>query len=737
MEDPETPSKRKRGRPKNLPQIKRAKTRGEETSDYGLNGASSAASGGNQGLNGWGSLMPSKTGVKGTPSQRTNGTRNGEQFSGTGVIAHGSSGESPQGSDNVAAGRSSGRQRRRPRRYSNDMMENAKKRSTGRSTLVKRTYGTPKRLLPLSNGEHEELGHQLGFKDIPVSKAKARVPTSSVQQVEGNEEAEEVNNADSSPESVSERPLSVPLENLESVSEEAEEEEEGDVCAIDSIPAEELTTGRNLENSNGDYSERFAHALNHATSGVQFRMLKNIVLEKLTGKRKMRLIGLDEEYSKVHQLLQQTVVAGEGNSMLVIGSRGSGKTTLVETIISDLSVDHKESFHVIRLNGFVHTDDKLALREIWRQLGREMEVEEDAMGKTSNYADTLSSLLALLSHPSEILESAPDESAKSVLFVMDEFDLFASHPRQTLLYNLFDIAQSRKAPIAVLGLTSRIDVTESLEKRVKSRFSHRYVHIAAPKTLPSFWSICKEGLTVDATELQLEHESNVKEGNEERVFGCIGGSKLIALWNLMIEDSLYGEPIFKLHVESIFYRTKSAKEFFAACLLPIAQMTLTSLPLKGQDFMQSTLPSPESKLHILEGLSDVELSLLIAAARLDIILDTDTCNFSMAYDEYQTLASRVKAQSSTSGAAALGAISKIWGRDVSLSAWEKLAEYELIVPAIGALSTTGGASGAGGGSGSRDIGRMGRMFRVDVGLEEILPSVPGMGSVMAKWCKEI
>lgn len=147
--------------------------------------------------------------------------------------------------------------------------------------------------------------------------------------------------------------------------------------------------------------------------------------------------------------------------------------------------------------------------------------------------------------------------------------------------------------------------------------------------------------------------------------------------------------------------------------------------------------APESKLHILEGLGDLELALLIAAARLDILLDTDTCNFNMAYDEHQTLASRVKIQSSASGAAAIGAGSKVWGREVSIGAWEKLAQYELIVPAIGVLSTTGGATGAGGGNGTRDVGRMGRMYRVDVGLEEILPSVPGIHHTMAKWCKEI
>ena len=35
----------------------------------------------------------------------------------------------------------------------------------------------------------------------------------------------------------------------------------------------------------------------------------------------------------------------------------------------------------MRLNGFIHTDDKLALKEIWRQLGKEMEVEDELVSK--------------------------------------------------------------------------------------------------------------------------------------------------------------------------------------------------------------------------------------------------------------------------------------------------------------------------------------------------------------------
>jgi len=127
----------------------------------------------------------------------------------------------------------------------------------------------------------------------------------------------------------------------------------------------------------------------------------------------------------------------------------------------------------------------------------------------------MASLLALLSHPSEIAEAHEGVTSKSVIFIIDEFDLFATHARQTLLYNLFDIAQARKAPIAVLGLTTRVDVVETLEKRVKSRFSHRYVYLSLPKSLPAFWDLCKQGLSIDEDDMASEGVDTTVEGHQQ------------------------------------------------------------------------------------------------------------------------------------------------------------------------------------------------------------------------------
>lgn len=232
--------------------------------------------------------------------------------------------------------------------------------------------------------------------------------------------------------------------------------------------------------------------------------VKKVLRDRLTCNRSTKLIGIDAEYQKVYRLIEQTVSAGEGNSVLLIGARGCGKSALICKALEEVSREHSEAFHIIKLNGFFLTDDRLALREIWRQLGQEMDVEDETSGK--NYADTLSKLLALLSHSATETEDSDRATAtqKSVIFIMEEFDQFTTHPRQTLLYNLFDVAQSRKAPIAVIGMTTRIEIAESMEKRVKSRFSHRYIHVPLARDYNTFKEVCRANLECTSENLSVQ-----------------------------------------------------------------------------------------------------------------------------------------------------------------------------------------------------------------------------------------
>lgn len=341
----------------------------------------------------------------------------------------------------------------------------------------------------------------------------------------------------------------------------------------------------------------------------------------------------------------------------------------------------------------------------------------------------MASLLALLSHPSEISEAQEGVTSKAVVFVIDEFDMFATHARQTLLYNLFDIAQARKAPIAVLGCTTRMDVVEMLEKRVKSRFSHRYVYLSQARSPPAFWQICRQGLVVD-------DEDAVTEGLE---VGLEGHGEFLENWNSMIEG-MYKETGFQNVLRHHYFTSKSVAAFLTACILPLSRMPAGSLRLTIGGLGQGTgteaegpgpgLAAPNSKLHLLGSLSELDLGLLIAAARLDIVAHTDTINFAMSYDEYGRLMGRQRVQSTTAGMLALGGGTRTWGRGVAVLAWERLIALGLLLPA----GLGGRAAGAGG---SGQLGGLeGRMWKVDVALEDI-PAGARLNQVLARWCKEI
>ena len=618
------------------------------------------------------------------------------------------------GTEDLRSVRSSGRQRKKTSKLLLALAESTNKKSNSANGST-RKRGRPKKIPESTLSQGSEDISELHFEDLP-NKLKERV-------IKSNGEVQQDLVSSSTPQ-LQDPDFSIPRKKR------GRPPKSSDMMSpIKSTISQPTILASEINEDIPTLSsthEQLKSVLQENGSEAQLELLKSQLMGTLTGRKRMPLVGLEDEYEKVRQVVEQTVGAGEGNSMLILGARGSAKTTLVEAVILQMKIDHQDDFHVVRLNGFVHTDDKLALKEIWRQLGHEMEIDDATASAPTNYADTLASLLALLSHPDELSanDSSEDQTAKSVVFIIDEFDHFANHSRQTLLYNLFDVAQSRKAPIAVLGLTTKIDIVESLEKRVKSRFSHRYVHLSLPASFSAFRDICEAALTIQP---HISYPQPNDSLSHSMLHYDSLPKRLQATWNAYISTLLDTDSNLNYLLRQIYALTKSVPSFFAACFLPILSLTPTSIP-SGADFISNALAPPDSKLSILPGLSDLELSLLISAARLDIVLDTDTCNFNMAYDEYISLAEKAKLISSASGAAALGGGARVWGREVAMGAWERLEALELLVPALG----TGG-----GGSSITDIGRAGKLWKVDVGLEEIGMGGAEMSSVMAKWCREL
>ncbi|EAU90385.2 origin recognition complex subunit 4 [Coprinopsis cinerea okayama7 len=255
-------------------------------------------------------------------------------------------------------------------------------------------------------------------------------------------------------------------------------------------------------------------------------------------------------YKQLTDLLEGTMKRNEGNSCLLLGPRGSGKTRLVERCLSEL--DAKPI--IIRLSGWVQGSDRLALRQIAVQLNQQtgsnhfVDINgEDQPGddedvnpflddQPTTTAATGGSSLPPSSHLPALIAMLPTLSRPTIVLV-DAFDLFALHPRQALLYCLLDTVQSCQSAkgnkgLAVIGLTTRVDTLQLLEKRVKSRFSGRILRVSAARKEYQWMKILK---SVYMAEIQLSAgtgEGGIDEGDLEEWKG---------MWKEAV-DKFMGDP---------------------------------------------------------------------------------------------------------------------------------------------------------------------------------------------------
>ena len=111
------------------------------------------------------------------------------------------------------------------------------------------------------------------------------------------------------------------------------------------------------------------------------------------------------------------------------------------------------------------------------------------------------------SHLPSLIAALPSLS-RPVVVILDAFNIFTEQPRQALLYCLLDTVQSCRASnpnqhgLAVIGLTTRLDVVNFLEKRVKSRFSHRIFRTGNVRNVSDWLDILSDCLRAETEATQ-------------------------------------------------------------------------------------------------------------------------------------------------------------------------------------------------------------------------------------------
>jgi hypothetical protein len=153
----------------------------------------------------------------------------------------------------------------------------------------------------------------------------------------------------------------------------------------------------------------------------------------------------------------------------------------------------------------VQTSDRLALRELAYQVAQQTgssllaqteSVDDD--DKNPFLDDDPAIPLLPAAHLPQLISVLPTLTRPTIV-ILEGFDLFALHPRQSLLYCLLDTVQSCRSThgnrgIAVIGVTTRVDTINLLEKRVKSRFSGRILRTAAPSRFEGWLRIATDTL---------------------------------------------------------------------------------------------------------------------------------------------------------------------------------------------------------------------------------------------------
>ncbi|XP_068656685.1 origin of replication complex subunit 4 isoform X2 [Aristolochia californica] len=177
----------------------------------------------------------------------------------------------------------------------------------------------------------------------------------------------------------------------------------------------------------------------------------------------------DSNYSKLKFIISSSITESCNNSMLLLGPRGCGKKAVLELVLRDLQMEYPDMISLVKLNGLLHSDDNCALKEIARQLCLEHQL---IFSKMASFDDNSQFVIAMLRECGL--------AHKTIIFVLDEFDLF-TQGKQRLLYSLLDALQSLTSQAVVIGICCRLDADQLLEKRVRSRFSHRKLLFVPPK----------------------------------------------------------------------------------------------------------------------------------------------------------------------------------------------------------------------------------------------------------------
>lgn len=391
---------------------------------------------------------------------------------------------------------------------------------------------------------------------------------------------------------------------------------------------------------------------------------------------------LHEVQKELDRILSQAIVQKESHSSIIVGPRESYKTFLLDHELALMANEYEGQFITIRLNGFIHSE-QAAINGIATQLEQQLrELRGTADDKKIKSDISSGSLTEVFEKILRVLDSTSFSNQRkshksgaanklTVVFIFDEIDTFAGPVRQSLLYNLFDMVEHAKVPVCIFGCTTKLNILEFLEKRVKSRFSQRVIYMPQIESLEQFKKLTGELLTVPRS-------SEYKYAN---------------MWNQKIEEALADEKSNFSKMAKINYETFKSLPRFKNSIIPLIHGANSFNTLCEsldscdtiKDYAKNQLGS--SLTATVASLSDLELAILICAARAVLKAKDEVMNFNLTYAEYEAMTKSLnariptvaKAGTSKEGSSVLfdNAI-KLWKKKDVKNVWESLINLNLL-----------------------------------------------------------
>ena len=218
---------------------------------------------------------------------------------------------------------------------------------------------------------------------------------------------------------------------------------------------------------------------------------------------------------------------------------------------------------------------------------------------------------------------AGGKECKPIVFVLEEFDLFTKHKSQLLLYTILNTIQTSTSPMCLVGETCRLDVLDLLEKRVKSRFSHRQIYLFNEYSCDEYLDLAKD--------MFIELYGKANGG-----FGGKNEAKNVANY----AEIVFGNERIKQLLRRQFDLDKSMPTLKRLLLIPSVEIDCEVVKSKDAQIFENEFVRSYKSLNAdtrnayLNGISILELTLIVIMKIINEQYVDEPINFDMVFNEY-------------------------------------------------------------------------------------------------------